>query len=82
MGEETSLTETFWFMLVLWVIFLAFGFRYRNEYMIKTSAGLIGVLFGLLVMTETTITLQVSGFALVLFNIYVLGSALLVEGGK
>jgi hypothetical protein len=59
--------------LVIWVFMLLFGYRYRNEPVIRILAGLLGVIVGLLIL-EAPWTLI--GLVVIGLNLYVVYGAL------
>ena len=73
----TVLGESFWFILVIWVLMLAFYFAYRDV-ILGAVTGIVGLFFGISLMTE----INWLSYVLFLFNIYILFVALLKETKK
>jgi len=76
------MNESAWMVMTLWIILLAFGYRMRSKWMLRVVAGIIGLLFSINILADKTVMLQVTGFSILMFNIYVLYGALLMEEPK
>ncbi len=55
--------------LVIWVFLLLFGYRYRQEIVIRIMAGILGIIVGLLIL-EAPYTYI--GLVVVAVNLYVI----------
>ena len=73
----SALGESFWFILVIWVLMLAFYFAYRDV-ILGTVTGIVGLFFGVTLMPE----INWLSYVLFLFNIYILFVALFKETKK
>ncbi len=56
--------------LVIWVFLLLFGYRYRNEPIIRIMAGILGIIVGLLILEGTWMLIGLIVIALNLYVIY------------
>lgn len=59
--------------LVIWVFLLLFGYRYRNEHIIRIMAGILGVIVGLLILEGAWMLI---GLVVITFNLYIMYGAL------
>lgn len=71
------LTESFWFIMVIWVLMLAFYFAYKDV-ILGAITGITGLFFGVFLMP----VINWLSYILMLFNIYILIVALLKEPKK
>lgn len=76
------MSEATWLVLVIWLALLTLGFKIRKEYGFKTVAAVIGLMFSLGLMGEGNTLMNVTGFALLILNVYLLFTALVIEEGK
>lgn len=75
------MTDAFLINLILYIIFMAFGYTFQKDYFFRTVAGVIGLLLSVQLMNDT-IGLLIPGFAIMLFSIYVLFTSLYSEAKK
>lgn len=70
--------ETTWFVLIVWVIMLIFGFKYRRYKAILAIAGIVGMFVGIASATD----IPWFGLMFIFFNMYILYIGLFDETKK
>jgi succinate-acetate transporter protein len=61
------MTETTWFMAILWIIFLLLGWKMRKQTFITAIGGVIGLVLGLAAMSDVN---NMIGLVIVFIGIY------------
>lgn len=66
--------DIIWATILIWFFLLAFGYA-RNETVVKSSAGVLGLLLTIQLMGESFLI----GLAILLLNIYIVYDALVLS---
>jgi small-conductance mechanosensitive channel len=61
------MTETTWFMAILWIIFLLLGWKMKKQTFITAISGVIGLVLGLAAMSDVN---NMIGLVIVFIGIY------------